>query len=106
MGPSPSAILRGLIRWFAAKAARLGFRSRRRHHFPYRLLELERPLTHNRLEEHHKGYRERSRMAEDARAVPDILLPGGRLHLELLTDPAAHALAEAMRLARETNWDR
>jgi hypothetical protein len=105
MGPSPSTFLRGLIRWFRAKAAQLGFRCRRRAHFPYRLLELRRHLTHNRLEEIHEGYRERSRMAGDARALPDIFLPGGRLRLELLTDPAAQALAEAMRLARETHWD-
>jgi ATP-dependent Clp protease ATP-binding subunit ClpA len=44
-------------------------------------------------------------MAGDAAALPDIFLPGGRLRLELLTDPAAQALAEAMRLARETHWD-
>jgi ATP-dependent Clp protease ATP-binding subunit ClpA len=35
----------------------------------------------------------------------DIFLPGGRLRLDLLDDTAAHALAESMRLARETHWD-
>jgi ATP-dependent Clp protease ATP-binding subunit ClpA len=44
-------------------------------------------------------------MAPDPSALPDIFQPGGRLRLELLTDPAAQALAEAMRLARETHWD-
>ncbi len=105
MAPSPSTLLRGLFRWFRAKAARFGFRSRRRPDFPYRLLELRRPLTHNRLEERSDALRERSRMAGDARALPDIFLPGGRLRLELLTDAAAQAVAEAMRLARETHWD-
>jgi hypothetical protein len=105
MGLSPSSLLWGLIRWFRAKAVRLGFRSRRRRDFPYRLLELKRHLTHNRLEERSDALRQRSRMAGDARALADIFLPGGRLRLELLTDPAAQALAEAMRLARETHWD-
>ena len=105
MGPSPSTLLRGLIRWFKDKAARLGFGSRRRPHFPYWLLELRRPLTHNRLEERSDALRQRSRMAPDASALPDIFQPGGRMRLELLTDPAAQALAEAMRLARETHWD-
>src|ERR687885_1076697 len=35
----------------------------------------------------------------------DIFLPGGRLRLECLTDPAFKALNEAVRLARETRWD-
>ena len=35
----------------------------------------------------------------------DIFHPGGRLRLEMLTDPAARALREAIRLARETRWD-
>jgi len=38
-------------------------------------------------------------------SVEDIFLPGGRLRLECLTDPAARALHEAVRLARETRWD-
>lgn len=35
----------------------------------------------------------------------DIFLPGGRLRVEVLDDGAAQALAESMRLARETRWD-
>jgi ATP-dependent Clp protease ATP-binding subunit ClpA len=35
----------------------------------------------------------------------DIFQPGGRLRLELLTEPAVVALREALRLARETRWD-
>jgi ATP-dependent Clp protease ATP-binding subunit ClpA len=35
----------------------------------------------------------------------DVFLPGGRVRLELLNDPAAQALNESMRLARETLWD-
>jgi ATP-dependent Clp protease ATP-binding subunit ClpA len=35
----------------------------------------------------------------------DIFWPGGRLRLDVLDDSAAQALAESMRLARETHWD-
>jgi ATP-dependent Clp protease ATP-binding subunit ClpA len=35
----------------------------------------------------------------------DIFDPGGRLRLELFTEPAGAALREAMRLAGETRWD-
>jgi ATP-dependent Clp protease ATP-binding subunit ClpA len=35
----------------------------------------------------------------------DVFHPGGRLRLDLLTDPASRALREAIRLARETRWD-
>src|SRR2546421_10218067 len=35
----------------------------------------------------------------------DLFLPGGRLHLERLSDTAVHVLREALRLARETRWD-
>jgi ATP-dependent Clp protease ATP-binding subunit ClpA len=35
----------------------------------------------------------------------DIFLPGGRVRVEILDDSAAHALAESMRLARDTHWD-
>ncbi len=38
-------------------------------------------------------------------SVDDVFLPGGRLRLECLTDPAIKALHEAVRLARETRWD-
>src|SRR5215468_10467537 len=35
----------------------------------------------------------------------DIFHPGGRLRLDLFTEPAATALQEGVRLARETRWD-
>jgi ATP-dependent Clp protease ATP-binding subunit ClpA len=35
----------------------------------------------------------------------DIFLPSGRLRTEVVSDSAAQALAESMRLARETQWD-
>src|SRR5437588_4364080 len=35
----------------------------------------------------------------------DLFLPGGRLHLERLSDTAVHVLRESLRLARETRWD-
>ncbi len=35
----------------------------------------------------------------------DIFSPDGRLRLDLLEDSAAQAVAEAVRLARETRWD-
>ncbi|MCS6852523.1 MAG: hypothetical protein NZ700_15295 [Gemmataceae bacterium] len=35
----------------------------------------------------------------------DIFQPNGRLRPELLNKAAAHALREAMRLARETRWE-
>jgi ATP-dependent Clp protease ATP-binding subunit ClpA len=35
----------------------------------------------------------------------DLFQPGGALRLGLLSDAAAQALAEALRLARETHWD-
>jgi ATP-dependent Clp protease ATP-binding subunit ClpA len=38
-------------------------------------------------------------------AADDIFLPGGRLRLELFTEPALKALRESLRLARETRWD-
>jgi ATP-dependent Clp protease ATP-binding subunit ClpA len=44
-------------------------------------------------------------MATPDDCVNDIFLPGGRLRLELLTDPAVEALKESIRLARETRWD-
>src|SRR5438270_1183597 len=44
-------------------------------------------------------------MATPDSPVDDIFLPGGRLRLDLLTDPAAQALQESIRLARETRWD-
>ncbi len=44
-------------------------------------------------------------MATPDDPVDDIFLPGGRLRLELLTEPALESLREALRLARETRWD-
>jgi ATP-dependent Clp protease ATP-binding subunit ClpA len=44
-------------------------------------------------------------MANREPSVDDIFHPDGRLRLELLTDPAAAALREAIRLARETRWE-
>jgi ATP-dependent Clp protease ATP-binding subunit ClpA len=44
-------------------------------------------------------------MATPDDSAEDIFLPGGRLRLELLTEPAVEALREALRLARETRWD-
>ena len=44
-------------------------------------------------------------MATPGDSADDIFLPGGRLRLELLTESAAQALREALRLARETRWD-
>src|SRR5262249_55012109 len=41
-------------------------------------------------------------MATPDDSVDDIFLPGGRLRLELLSEPALEALREALRLARET----
>ncbi len=35
----------------------------------------------------------------------DVFHPGGSLRLECLSDEAAEALREALRLARETRWD-
>jgi ATP-dependent Clp protease ATP-binding subunit ClpA len=44
-------------------------------------------------------------MATPEPAADDIFLPGGRLNLDLLTERAAQAIRESMRLARETRWD-
>src|SRR5580704_14958453 len=35
----------------------------------------------------------------------DIFLPGGRLRFDMLSDAAAAAIQESLRLARETRWD-
>jgi ATP-dependent Clp protease ATP-binding subunit ClpA len=35
----------------------------------------------------------------------DIFLPGGRLRIDLFNEPAADALRQSLRLARETCWD-
>src|SRR5262245_9783074 len=44
-------------------------------------------------------------MARPEDALDDIFHPGGRLRLELLTDDAARALEESVRLTRATRWD-
>jgi len=44
-------------------------------------------------------------MATPDPPVDDIFLPGGRLRQDVLTEPAAQAIQESMRLARETRWD-
>jgi ATP-dependent Clp protease ATP-binding subunit ClpA len=44
-------------------------------------------------------------MATPEGSVDDVFLPGGRLRLEMLSEPAAQVLYESMRLARETRWD-
>jgi ATP-dependent Clp protease ATP-binding subunit ClpA len=44
-------------------------------------------------------------MATPDEPADDIFWPGGGLRLELLSPPAATALREAVRLARETRWD-
>jgi ATP-dependent Clp protease ATP-binding subunit ClpA len=38
-------------------------------------------------------------------SVGDIFSPDGRLRLDLLTDSAAAAMQESVRLARETRWE-
>ena len=44
-------------------------------------------------------------MATPDESVDDIFLPGGRLRMDFLTDSAAAALRESLRLAREARWD-
>src|SRR5882724_2887735 len=44
-------------------------------------------------------------MASAEPARPDIFLPGGQPRRECLTDGTAQVLGEAVRLARETNWE-
>jgi ATP-dependent Clp protease ATP-binding subunit ClpA len=44
-------------------------------------------------------------MASPEDSLEDIFLPGGRLRPDLLTEGAAAAMKEALRLARETRWD-
>jgi ATP-dependent Clp protease ATP-binding subunit ClpA len=44
-------------------------------------------------------------MGNHDESLDDIFLPGGRLRVDALTDPAAEVLNEAVRLARETRWD-
>jgi ATP-dependent Clp protease ATP-binding subunit ClpA len=44
-------------------------------------------------------------MASAESARPDIFLPGGQPRRECLTESANQVLGEAVRLARETNWE-
>lgn len=44
-------------------------------------------------------------MATSDSTADDIFLPGGRLRCELMTDAAAQAIHESLRMARETHWD-
>jgi ATP-dependent Clp protease ATP-binding subunit ClpA len=44
-------------------------------------------------------------MATPDPPLDDVFLPGGRLRLELLSQQAAQALGESLRLAHETRWD-
>jgi ATP-dependent Clp protease ATP-binding subunit ClpA len=44
-------------------------------------------------------------MASPGESVNDIFWPGGPIRLDLLTQSAATALKEALRLAHETRWD-
>lgn len=44
-------------------------------------------------------------MATPELPAEDVFQPGGAIRLERLTDGAARALREAIRLARETRWD-
>ena len=44
-------------------------------------------------------------MASPDESVVDIFLPGGRLRLALLTEPAVKVLRESLRLARDTRWE-
>ena len=44
-------------------------------------------------------------MARSDDAMDDIFLPGGCLRPEALTEGAAHALQESIRLTKETRWD-
>lgn len=44
-------------------------------------------------------------MATPDPARDDIFSPGGQIRFDRMTDPAAKALRESVRLARETRWD-
>jgi ATP-dependent Clp protease ATP-binding subunit ClpA len=46
-----------------------------------------------------------SDMATPDGATDNIFMPGGRVRLDVLSDPAARALCESTRLARDTHWD-
>ena len=44
-------------------------------------------------------------MATPEGSSDDIFLPGGRLRFDVLSEAAAAAIHESLRLARETRWD-
>src|SRR5262245_14144860 len=44
-------------------------------------------------------------MATPEDSAIDVLLPGGQRRMDLVSDEAATALRESLRLARETRWD-
>ena len=44
-------------------------------------------------------------MATPDQPPDDVFFPGGGLRMDLLSPPAAAALRDAIRLARETRWD-
>jgi ATP-dependent Clp protease ATP-binding subunit ClpA len=44
-------------------------------------------------------------MASPDEPGDDIFQPGGRLRPDLVTEPAAEVLREALQMARETRWD-
>ena len=44
-------------------------------------------------------------MAESDESINDVFQPGGRLRTDLLSDTAAKAVDESIRMARETRWD-
>ncbi len=44
-------------------------------------------------------------MASPDSSKDDIFQPGGQLHREYISEPAARVLREALRLAHETHWD-
>jgi ATP-dependent Clp protease ATP-binding subunit ClpA len=44
-------------------------------------------------------------MANPDESIDDIFQPSGRLRLDLVSDKAAGALTESLRMARDTRWD-
>jgi ATP-dependent Clp protease ATP-binding subunit ClpA len=52
----------------------------------------------------HVGFKDSSMPPPDETPC-DIFLPAGKLRLDVLQDETTHALREAIRYARTTNWD-
>jgi ATP-dependent Clp protease ATP-binding subunit ClpA len=69
------------------------------------VLASRRQVGHNQLKVPDVGIKDLFEMATPDLPADDVFLPGGRLRLDLLTQPAAQAIQESMRLARETRWD-